>query len=335
MLESKRRHARSKVSSSGLEALESRELFSAVSYLATAAINGGKVTVYNAGTHAVLVSFRAYGEGYRGGVSVALGNVTGDGRPEIITAPTSRGAAPLVEVFSLAGVRLQAFDAFDPRFKGGVSVAVGDFTGDRKMDIVAAAGPGGGPNVKVFNGATNAVVRNFYAFDPRVRSGVNVAAADINSDGVADIIAGPKLGGGPVIRAFSGATGSQLLYEDVLSLTSFHGGIRVATGQMGTSGPADIFVATGVDTLPNNAGNTIIRFNSTGAEIDHFVPLPTFDGLSIAMVRIAGNPEIAVGTAHSSTVTLFDATTHAVVGTFVDPTISGGVEVATMANLLI
>ncbi|HVX86897.1 MAG TPA: VCBS repeat-containing protein [Phycisphaerae bacterium] len=311
-----------------IEPLEPRMLLSATSYLATAAIIGGKVTVYNANTHAVLASFHPYGAGYRGGVSVALGDVTGDGAPEIITAPTTLGAVPLVEVFSLASTRLQAFYAFDPRFRGGVTVAAGDFTGDGKADIVVGPGLWGGPNVKVFNGATNAVVRSFYAFDPRLLSGVNVAAADLNSDGVADIIASPKLGGGPVIRAFSGDDGSQLLYQDVLSLTTFHGGIRVATAQIANSGPPDIFIATGVDTLPNNAGNTIIHFTATGAELDHFVPLPTLDGISITIVRIAGNPEIAVGTAHSSTVTLFDPTTHAVLGAFLDPLTNGGVELA-------
>ena len=67
----------------------------------------------------------------------------------------------------------------------GARAALGDVNRDGTADIIAAAGPGGGPHVKIFDGATGALIREFFAYDSSFHGGVTVAAADVNEPLVA------------------------------------------------------------------------------------------------------------------------------------------------------
>ena len=130
--------------------------------------------------------------------------------PSVAAAQLVMGAgpagSPLVRVIDLTTGTDRSFFPYDPAFRGGIRVAMGDVTGDGVRDIITAAGPGGGPHVQVFDGVTLGVVASFMAYDPAFAGGVFVAAGDVNGDGHADILTGPGLGGGPHVRVFSGAT---------------------------------------------------------------------------------------------------------------------------------
>ena len=73
------------------------------------------------------------------------------------------------------------FFAFDAAFTGGVRVATADVNNDGTPDVIVAAGEGGGPHVRVFDGAELALgnivdLQNFMAYDPAFTGGVYVAA---------------------------------------------------------------------------------------------------------------------------------------------------------------
>src|SRR4051812_17717478 len=76
---------------------------------------------------------------------------------KLIAFGADAGGGPHVRVLNAAtGAEVRSFFAYDPSFTGGVRVAVGDVTRDGIDDIVTAAGRGGGPHVKVFDGRTGA-----------------------------------------------------------------------------------------------------------------------------------------------------------------------------------
>lgn len=169
-------------------------------------------------------------EGFKGGVRVATGDVNGDGQADLITG-AGPGGGPHVKVFDgSTGATLQSFFAYDAAFVGGVNVGAGDVNGDGRADIVTGAGPGGGPHVKLFDGADQTTRASFFAFDPNFRGGVRVAVGDYGQDGTADLIVAAGPGGGPRVDIFDGQTqglkASFFAFED-----SFRGGVSLATGR--------------------------------------------------------------------------------------------------------
>jgi subtilisin family serine protease len=132
--------------------------------------------------------FLAYKKEYNGGVNVAAGDVDNDGQTEIITGPTN-DHAPVVQIFDSRGVLERVFLAYAEHFRGGVNVAAGDIDGDGIDEIITGAGFTGGPHVRIFD-TQGRVKGQFFAYAEHFRGGVNVAAGDIMTKGISEIISG-------------------------------------------------------------------------------------------------------------------------------------------------
>jgi hypothetical protein len=240
--------------------------------------------------------------GFKGGVRVATGDVNGDGRGDLITG-AGPGGGPHVRVFDgRSGAVLHDFFAFDAAFKGGVSVAAGDVNGDGRADLVAGAGPGGGPHVKVFSGADGSVRDSFFAFDAAFMGGVRVAVGDYGGDGVADLIAGAGPGGGPHVRVFDGKTHA-VRAEFMAFDAAFTGGVSVATGRF--LGQDALFVGAGEGAGPHVKAFALADGRLIGS---FFAFAPEFDGgVNLAFARVGGRDTLVVGMAsRGGTVGLFD-----------------------------
>lgn len=112
------------------------------------------VAVFSGQTGDLLNSFFAFDTAFSGGVYVAAGDITGDGRDELVVS-AGPGAGPQVSIFDgLTGVLAQSFFAFDPAFTGGVRVAVGDLNGDGAADIGVAQASGGTGVIRIFGPAS-------------------------------------------------------------------------------------------------------------------------------------------------------------------------------------
>jgi hypothetical protein len=246
------------------------------------------VNVYDAGTGALEVSFMPYDSRFQGGVRVALGDVNGDGVPDIITGPGPSGG-PDVRVFDGAtGKMLYEFNAYDSRFLNGIYVAAGNITSSQHADIITGPDAGGGPDVRVFDGQTHALQFQFMAYDSKFLGGVRVAAADVNGDGVPDIITGAGPGGGPHVEVFSGANYSVRLQSFYAFDSTFSGGVYVAGGDLNGGANADVI------TSPGAGGEPQVRIYSG---VTNGLMLQSFDAYDS---RFTGGVQVA---------TLFDPVT--------------------------
>jgi uncharacterized delta-60 repeat protein len=82
---------------------------------------------------------------------------------------------------------------------------------------------------------------NTVAFFPGFSGAVRTAVADVNGDGVLDVIGGAGPGGGPRVVVIDGKTGTRL--ADFFAFEStFTGGIFVAAGDINGDGKADLVV---------------------------------------------------------------------------------------------
>jgi len=233
------------------------------------------VRIFNPLNGALRKQFYAYDARFLGGVRVATADFTGDGVLDIITAPGPGGGPHIRLLDGSTGIVLSEFFAYSPGFTGGVYVAAGDVNGDGIPDIVTGAGAGGGPHVRVFNGASPQVLPgfDFFAYGASFLGGVRVAVGDTNQDGFGDVITGAGPGGGPHVNVFSGADRSVLLSFFTYS-AGFRGGVYVTAADMNFDGFADIITGAG------EGGGAHVRYvdGRNGLSFREFFPFPVNTG---------------------------------------------------------
>ncbi len=259
-----------------------------------------KVVVSANGQDTTIESFEA---SFTGGVYVAGGDMNQDGYADIIISP-DQGGGPRVRIISGKDNKTVIADFLgiqDDNFRGGARVAVGDINGDGFLDLVVSAGFLGGPRITIWDGKSIAAaagngnkptgnpLANFFAFEETLRNGVFVATADVDGDGIAELVFGGGPGGGPRVRIVDStgllAAGSFGSLDNPavskLTVSNFfagdantRGGIRVLGRDLNADGAQDIITGSGTASgskviaysgttlLPNDAAPALLSFDA-------------------------------------------------------------------------
>ncbi len=168
---------------------------------------------------------------------------------------TGEGGPGRLNIYDTANGRfLINLVPFESGFTGGIRVATGDVNGDGVEDIIVAAGPGGGPRVRIYDGAKFTTIADFMAFESEFTGGLFVSAGDFNGDRKADIVVSPDTGGGPRVTIFDAVTLMPIANFFGIDDPAFRGGARTTVGDINHDGTPDLIVAAGTGGGPRLAG---------------------------------------------------------------------------------
>jgi hypothetical protein len=242
------------------------------------------------------------------GTRIATGDVTGDGKADIVTGFDQ--CAPNIQVYDGAsGKRIAFFGAFNAAGANhGIRVAAGDVNGDGRAEVITGAGSGDSPTVRIFSGTPTdffpTPLRSFDAFGSSVTSGVEVAAADVNGDHKADVVAAAETPDDAQVKIFDGSTGELLHSFQPFGVVSA-GSLRIAASDVDGNGKPEIVAAATV------GYSSLIRiFEPDGTRVTE-LPAPLYGGRSITVGDLDGDGkaeiEMATGPGYSAWVSALTA----------------------------
>ena len=125
----------------------------------------------------LLSSFYTYGDKYKDGHDLAVGDVNNDGVDEIVTGP-GEGSGPHVRVFDVSGKILSSFFVYNKENRGGVRLSVGNVLSSNSGDEIATVPHTyGGPHTKLVDMKGRWLDSNMFLED-WWRTGYDVAAGN-------------------------------------------------------------------------------------------------------------------------------------------------------------
>jgi hypothetical protein len=180
-------------------------------------------------------------------------------------------------------------------------------TAPAALSFAVAADASGGPQVTLDN-PDGKVRSRFMAFDPSFTGGVRVATADVNGDGIPDVIVGTGPGVPTLVRLLDGVTRTELFSVHPFE-PAFTGGVFVAAGDLTGDGTPDLIVT------PDEGGGPRVQVydGKTFAKVADFFGIddPSFRGGARAAVGDLagdgyGDVVVAAGFGGGPRVSIFD-----------------------------
>ncbi|MGD0037788.1 MAG: FG-GAP-like repeat-containing protein, partial [Bacteroidota bacterium] len=235
--------------------------------------------------------------------SVAIGDVDGDGKPDLVVANFNSSTVSVFRNTSTIGSVSFAAKVDFPTGPGAYSVAIGDVDGDGKPDLIVANYSSS--TVSIFRNTSTIGSVSFAAkVDfPTMLYPYNVAIGDVDGDGKPDLVVANSGSSTVSVLRNTGTIGS-VSFADRMDFTTGSTPYSVAIGDVDGDGRPDLTVA-------NYYSNTvsILRNTSTIGSVSFATKVDFTTGTNPQSIAIGdvdgdGKPDLAVANALSNTVSV-------------------------------
>ena len=214
------------------------------------------------------------------------------------------GSGTGIQVFGPDGKKLANLNPY-PGYHGSILTTTADLDGDGVMDIITAPGVGMASTIKAYSGRTLGQLANFTAYAKGFIGGVSLSAADLDGDGIAEILTGTGPGSAPHVKAFKPS--GQIVASFYAYDPKFTRGVNLSVADLDGDGNREIV------TYPNAGGGPNVKvFNGQGVkQASFFAYAPNYTGgmsLTTGDTNGDGKAEIITvgGPGASSVLRVFD-----------------------------
>ncbi len=219
-----------------------------------------------------------------------------NGNPELsILTAAGPGGGPHIRAFTHYGAEIynpHNLFSYAEAFRGGVYVTAGDVDKDGIDEIITAPRAGGGPQVRVFEQDGTPRGIEIWPFHPNSRTGINVAAGDVDGDGKDEIVVAQSEQGQAWVKVYR-YNAEKTIIGEWNAYGQVECGASVAMGDLDYDGKDEVIVGAGP-----GGGPQIRTFEADGTpkSIQFFAFSQSYrGGIDVAAGDVDGDGKAEIG----------------------------------------